>query len=617
MNNPIFVDSYIKTMKKIESYNTKLNFSISTINDQSTQNIYEECLKYADEYAASIPEMDDNTYVMLICCIIAQKYLCGFYNSPSPELYKRVLTSKFMDEKKLLYFLKIDEALSYMDEAFYTSRKEYIDDFTIEYDFHQSINNHNMVDNFLTAIVDAIAICPQYEYAYCFLVVEFASMFAGTTFNTTESNEFSEYYYKAYSLLDEETFEFLFTGNMDCSYPMTRFSYKYKDVHNENELDDIRRKEFHSDLNFYHRTNTYIDYLSDKKIKDGCINIKGAKYKLGIPFIKLIPTEHKSIYLEKYFEKENTVKNEYNILPYTHSFPNSIIYRDDSYTFHIINHQSFRGFSYYMPKIECASLNSLPSINSMAIQNLTKLIMKHSLNELKTHQKLLSIQSQINKLRSEEFSETEIDSFISQVIVYYEEREGSSELKKKIAIKQLEQELGQKTWNRLSNEVQKMLISAEISYTSLAEIDDVDYSPAIIPLTKALENILNEYIYHKGIYQYFCTNDLSENKDYSKLYHWDKQKRRNYPNHSLTMGNFKVMFEKYQTYANENLKHILKYNQERKIIIEEIRDSLKFVHEYRNLVAHKDGVSASIMKDCRDKIILEHKAIIKNLFRLI
>ena len=110
---------------------------------------------------------------------------------------------------------------------------------------------------------------------------------------------------------------------------------------------------------------------------------------------------------------------------------------------------------------------------------------------------------------------------------------------------------------------------------------------------------------------------MSDKKDYSELYYWDKKKQKKCPKQSLTMGAFKIMFENYQTYAGGKLKEILNYNSERKVIIDQISVSLKCVHPHRNLVAHKDGVGAEVMKECRDNIILEHKAIIKNIFRLI
>ena len=606
-------------MKKIESYNPQLNFSLPTVNGEISKNIYIECLKYADEYAASIPEMDDNTYVMLICNIIAQKHMCDFNSFSCTDIFSDTLTSKFVDEKKLLYFSKIDEAFSLMSDTFESKSMEYYIGFLNQYDFHQSESqNLEPVNYFLDTIIDAIAICPQYEYAYCFLVVEFASAFMGITLNTDSPNAFSEYYYKAYNTLDKETFDFLFTGDMDCSYSYTKFAYKYGKARTVEELSEELRKEYYADMQYYKNLNSYIEYLEDKKIKDGCIKSGNQKYKIGIPFSKLVPSEKKSEYLLEYFTEEKTTNFDgHDIFPHNIDPINNIIYKDEEKTFYIKNYQTFRGFSYYMPKIEVAPLESTPLLLKLTMQNMTKIIMQRSQSELDIQRRNLSIQNQLSRLRSEEMNEEDVDRLITEVVVYYDEREGTSEVKKGLATKQLELEFGSTTWNRISNEVKKMLISAEITYNSLAEIDDVDYSPAIIPLTKALENILNEYIYHKGIYQYLCKNNMSDKKDYSELYYWDKKKQKKCPKQSLTMGAFKIMFENYQTYAGGKLKEILNYNSERKVIIDQISVSLKCVHPHRNLVAHKDGVGAEVMKECRDKIILEHKAIIKNIFRLI
>lgn len=56
---------------------------------------------------------------------------------------------------------------------------------------------------------------------------------------------------------------------------------------------------------------------------------------------------------------------------------------------------------------------------------------------------------------------------------------------------------GSQQWNKLSDEAQRMIISGEIIYERLKGTHGLEYSPAVIPLTKAIENILNYNLYYK------------------------------------------------------------------------------------------------------------------------
>lgn len=622
MINPIFIDTFVKAMEKLEMYNSDLDFGLPMINGKPTGELYAEILKYVDEYADQIEEMDANTYVMIICCLIAQKHMCKFKNWSSLEIYSQVLDSKFVNEKMLLYFTKIDEAFTYMGEAFSCRRKEYIEGFCAEYDFFQNMQDEEQWENFLNSIVEAIAICPQYEYAYCFLIVEYASMFMGTTFETDTVNDFSEYYYRAYQILDEETYSFLFSGEMECSYSLKKISDKYKDVRSEEELDEERRGQYHTDLNYYRSVNSHINYLADRRITDGCVSVNGKTYKLGIPFSKLLPTEERETYLAEYFEEEKTVNYKMGdeIFPYNIGFDKSIVYRDEEKTYRAMSLQKYRGFSFYMPKIECAPLRAIPHLTGLVVRNLTSIIMKRSQSELELQRENLSMQNQLNEIRCASTSDEDDDKIIEKMEAYYEEhKEEIGETRKRLFSKGLEQEFGKDTWSKMTTEVKQMLISAEISYESLSGIYGVDYSPAIIPLTKAVENILNMYVYRKGIYDFLTKHDLHDSKDYNKIYHWDKDKRKHCPNDSITMGQAEYMFARYETYANGMIKTIFMCHKDRErlAIVQQIRDLLKEVVKYRNEMAHMHGVGEKSMEICREKIVYAQISIIKNIYKLV
>ena len=136
---------------------------------------------------------------------------------------------------------------------------------------------------------------------------------------------------------------------------------------------------------------------------------------------------------------------------------------------------------------------------------------------------------------------------------------------------------------------------------------------------KAVENILNVYVYHRGIYEYLVQNDLHQSDDYKKVYHWDKDKRRHYPNESITMGQAEYMFSRYETYANGMIKEIFECenNKERLAIVRQIKKLLKEVVKYRNEMAHMHGVGEKSMQVCREKIVYAQISIIKNMFKLI
>lgn len=622
MINPIFVDTFVKAMEKMESYSPELDFSLPMLNGRTEYEIYTEILSYVDEYADGIKEMDSNTYVMIICCMIAQKYMCEFNSWASPKIYRKILRSKFVDEKMLMYFEKIDEAFEHIEEAVSSRRKEYIQGFCEEFDFFQEIQDEEQYQMFLDSVAQAIAICPQYEYAYCFLVVEYASILGGTTFDKDKDNDLAEYYYQAYQVLDEETYSFLFNGRMDCSYPFKKFSYKYKDVIREEDLDEDRRKQFHLDLEYYRNVNKHIEFMEDKVVEDGCVNVNGKTYKIGIPFSKLIPSEDRGIYLADYFIEEETVdyKSQDEVMPYSLGFDKKIVYRDEEKTYRAKTVQKYRGFSFYMPKVEYAPLRAIPHIVCYAVRELTKIIMERSQSELELQRKNLSIQNQLNEIRIANQQEEDEDKIIEKMEAYYEKHKVEiGETKKRLFSKGLEQEFGSDTWGKMSEEVKQMLISAEISFESLSGIYGVDYSPAIIPLTKAVENILNMYVYNKGIYDYLNAHDLHDNRDYNKLYHWDRDENRYCPNDSITMGQAEYMFTRYETYANGMINKIFRCNgdKSRLQVVKQIRKLLKEVVKYRNEMAHMHGVGEESMQICREKIVYAQISIIKSVYKLI
>ncbi|MCC2347130.1 hypothetical protein LKM13_24120 [Bacillus anthracis] len=176
---------------------------------------------------------------------------------------------------------------------------------------------------------------------------------------------------------------------------------------------------------------------------------------------------------------------------------------------------------------------------------------------------------------------------------------------------------GEENWLKLDEITQDFLISGEIVYDQLLHLGDkVDYSAAVIPLTKALENEL--YIYfHKELENYCVTNMLSVPNVVQEV---------NAPtvrNKFFSLGSidFYLRDHQYHTVATAYLPtkfnggYVKPYSfsrNGRSITRNSFSNDIYLIkEEYRNKVAHKDGINKQTAINCREHMLLVRKILLK------
>lgn len=225
---------------------------------------------------------------------------------------------------------------------------------------------------------------------------------------------------------------------------------------------------------------------------------------------------------------------------------------------------------------------------------------------------------------------------------------------------------GLNCWNRLNDECRNMLITAEIVYKTLSERADskeLDYSPAMIPLTKVVEYLLNQ-VFNKIKPFINFDNDFRIKNDYR-----DDNFRRIFgdsddsgwkPKDSIELGpcikmlcngninlnSHEVLYESKWFCAHGknrrqdwHVDNFINWSKLSRFVPEIIQcnafndpkgkntkkfafsndvetnrlifiTSLEYVkNAYRNQVAHKNGIDKPKMDECRDNMILAKKLI--------
>ena len=164
-------------------------------------------------------------------------------------------------------------------------------------------------------------------------------------------------------------------------------------------------------------------------------------------------------------------------------------------------------------------------------------------------------------------------------------------------------------WNMLHKHTKQYLITSDNIYNHLEEYNtQLDYSPAVISLTKALENELNLHFF-KALIDY-CKGRFGKN--YKKWPNGITNKYNTKPQKYFSLGSLTYLFHK------EKQRNILfdmidkdNKNKTKKIIIKKSfkkKSNWKDFHlklnkirkNYRNRVAHKDRIPMTMAKECRN-----------------
>lgn len=174
------------------------------------------------------------------------------------------------------------------------------------------------------------------------------------------------------------------------------------------------------------------------------------------------------------------------------------------------------------------------------------------------------------------------------------------------------------SWSKIINlEAKKFLVTSEVIYSAMKDLPQLDYSPALIPITKALEDILDHFLFNEVVNNIPPTDIQDQNK-YKSI------RVKNGPNigtildHS-SIGDIIYMFKDSDVINLLVARRVFQGNIRSDpyfIIDDRFRNrllnlnpvsligKLNLVREkYRNKVAHKDGISKTTVEECRQYML--------------
>lgn len=181
-------------------------------------------------------------------------------------------------------------------------------------------------------------------------------------------------------------------------------------------------------------------------------------------------------------------------------------------------------------------------------------------------------------------------------------------------------------WNIINLESQSFLITSEVIYHVMKDQQELDFSPVMIPMTKALENILNHFLF-KRVVDNLTENDIHDTTKFKNI-RIKHGRNAGQILHHVTIGDIIYMFKDRDVVSVINRNHLFKQdvisdpyfsrddrfrNGEINLTPQTFIGKLNLIRDkYRNKVAHKDGISRTTAEECRQFMIFG-EAFIKEL----
>lgn len=234
----------------------------------SCESLLNDLIEYTDKLDSLFPAIDQKTYCMIVCGTIMQVFVSNLNEEVRiDENFIERLKSPFADEKTKEYFKHIYGALNYL---------RYLRDFEptgeiIEWPYEFAFTDMNpwnadwigeYSERYNNEIIDAIELCPSYEYAYCLLTVPYIRQDVGLYFPPIASNlRFKKAFIKGHKCMGDKLFFFLFTGEYSINESNAHYELRNSIYSNSEEVGKSR-----------------IEY--------GYYMIDGKPYPAGIPFFK-------------------------------------------------------------------------------------------------------------------------------------------------------------------------------------------------------------------------------------------------------------------------------------------------------------------------------------------
>lgn len=550
---------------------------------------------YLNEYFRKNDTLSDNDKVFIICCVTAQLYLNGYnlLDKLLPNINTELVDDKYHEYIKSIY--DIFDCLKQSKEFVCTENIEgwynHLDLETYDEDTYEEYFDH---------LRNAIRKFPELEYAYFFILAEFVSVFGVNYKQDNKSHETAELIKASQRHLSREFFMFSLGGYID-----------------------------------------FVDLESNqsKRCQQGEFEVDGEYYFVGIPFSLYISNNEKDDYYDKTFVEVPSSEVNYEKIAglNANDGETALLYKSK---------YRYTAWHIFMPAFLTMPLFSR-LLEFIVGENVYKLLEEYNSHD-NSYNEVIKVLNNINKTRNSSRSSLSEEDQINYIYSRYDDIIRNiyidNSFKNEITAK-LVKDFGKEKWNKLTKDAQDMLISGEITYNTLKNIPDIDYSAAVIPLTKALENILNESVYKKSIfyelkrYSYTAANYTKTNAFFidkqkisiaasnsfilgnEKYYLKDSKKRGYRIKDSLELGTcghmLKVVVDNMSSFSMQVLKTNYAQHLDGVKNIDELIDLIKEIADkYRNPAAHKDGIDKTKLEACRDDILVTKKAI-KNILSII
>ena len=251
------------------------------INSDQCNNLITELFEYTDELDGKFPEIDSDTYCMIVCGTIMQTYVSELtFVSDFNQSYFDKLKSKFADDKTKSYFKHVDYALDSIRFFYYFNSEREIFEWPEEFTFDFSNMDDEHMEEFHQELLAAINDNPLYSYAYCLIAVPYFNSMTGVGFNFDTPNfKLREAFVKAHKYIGDELFRFLMSGN----FLLSQLTYTELEFESKRE----EKVKFAEEIASYAIKQGYdIERMRELEIRNGYYEIDGKKYPAGIPYFR-------------------------------------------------------------------------------------------------------------------------------------------------------------------------------------------------------------------------------------------------------------------------------------------------------------------------------------------
>ena len=292
---PIYELAMYEIVNKIREVCPSYYFSSDETGDQEKyNNLINELFEYTDDLDNKFPDIDSDTYCMVVCGVIMQTYVSELiFNSDFDQDYIDRLKSKFADDKTKSYFKHIDCAISSIRLFYYFNPDREIFEWPDE--FYFKFSKTHMAE-FHQELLAAINEDPSYSYAYCLISVPYFDSFSGVDFDfDTPNYKLREAFVKTHKYIGDELFGFLMNGN----FLATQLTYNKSGLAKE-EKEQLK---FADAIASYAVSRGYdVERINEIEIRNGYYEIAGNRYPAGIPFFRHFDRDEFTEFVNEMFE---------------------------------------------------------------------------------------------------------------------------------------------------------------------------------------------------------------------------------------------------------------------------------------------------------------------------